>query len=244
MKVIKLGGSLLDDAQRREETLRAIASEWNRGRQVVLVHGGGKHIDAALALRGIPKRTHAGLRITDDVTLEVVVSVLAGVVNKSLVAELSAIGIGAAGISGADAGTLSATPHEPIDGVQLGHVGRVSSADGTLVRAMLTAGILPVVSSVALGPNGTLLNVNADTAACAIAQSLGATSLQFITDVAGLLDRNGNVVPKLTIKDARTYLASDVVSGGMKPKLEAALHALAAGVGSISIGGGTELVAA
>jgi acetylglutamate kinase len=244
MKVIKLGGSLLDDAGRREATLRSIAAEWARGQQIVLVHGGGKHIDAALAARGIPKKTYAGLRVTDDDTLEVVVSVLAGVVNKSLVAELTAIGVRAAGISGADASTLVAERHEPINGVDLGHVGRVASSNKTLVQAMLTCGILPVISSVAQGPNGTLLNVNADTAACAIAQSLGAGSLQFITDVAGLLDSAGNVVPKLTIKDAHAYLASDIVSGGMKPKLEAALHALAAGVGSIHIGGGTELVAA
>jgi acetylglutamate kinase len=244
MKVIKLGGSLLDDAQRREATLRSIAATWASGEEVVLVHGGGKHIDAALALRGIPKKTYAGLRVTDDETLEVVVSVLAGVVNKSLVAELTAIGVRAAGISGADAGTIFATRHEPINGVDLGHVGRVSASDKTLIQAMLTAGILPVISSVAQGPNGTLLNVNADTAACAIAQSLGAGSLEFITDVAGLLDGAGNVVPKLTIRDAQSYLASDIVSGGMKPKLEAALHALASGVGSIHIGGGTQLVAA
>ena len=244
MKVIKLGGSLLDDAQRREATLRSIAAAWASGEEVVLVHGGGKHIDAALALRGIPKKTYAGLRVTDDETLEVVVSVLAGVVNKSLVAELTAIGVRAAGISGADAGTIFATRHEPINGVDLGHVGRVAASDKTLIQAMLTAGILPVISSVAQGPNGTLLNVNADTAACAIAQSLGAASLEFITDVAGLLDGAGNVVPKLTIRDAQSYLASDIVSGGMKPKLEAALHALASGVGSIHIGGGTQLVAA
>ena len=244
MKVIKLGGSLLDDAQRREATLRSIAAAWASGEEVVLVHGGGKHIDAALALRGIPKKTYAGLRVTDDETLEVVVSVLAGVVNKSLVAELTAIGVRAAGISGADAGTIFATRHEPINGVDLGHVGRVAASDKTLIQAMLNAGILPVISSVAQGPNGTLLNVNADTAACAIAQSLGAASLEFITDVAGLLDSAGNVVPKLTIRDAQSYLASDIVSGGMKPKLEAALHALASGVGSIHIGGGTQLVAA
>jgi acetylglutamate kinase len=244
MKVIKLGGSLLDDTQRREATLRSIAAAWASGEEVVLVHGGGKHIDAALALRGIPKKTYAGLRVTDDETLEVVVSVLAGVVNKSLVAELTAIGVRAAGISGADAGTIFATRHEPINGVDLGHVGRVAASDKTLIQAMLNAGILPVISSVAQGPNGTLLNVNADTAACAIAQSLGAASLEFITDVAGLLDSAGNVVPKLTIRDAQSYLASDIVSGGMKPKLEAALHALASGVGSIHIGGGTQLVAA
>ena len=244
MKVIKLGGSLLEDNGRRAAALGEVVAAWNTGEQIVLVHGGGKHIDTRLAQLGIAKRTHAGLRITDDATLDVVVSVLAGTVNKSIVAELTALGVRAAGISGSDAGTLVAEPHPPIDGVELGHVGRVTSANRTLIRAMLTYGIMPVVSSVAQGPGGTLLNVNADTAATAIAETLGARALHFITDVAGLLDADGNVVPTLTADQAQLYLASDIVSGGMKPKLEAALRALSRGVGSISIGGGTELVAA
>ena len=247
MKVVKLGGSLLDDVMRRAAALREIAATWNAGEQLVLVHGGGKHIDAALKTLGIPKRTHAGLRITDDATLEVVVSVLAGTVNKMLVAELTAIGIRAAGISGGDASTLVAEQHPPIDGVELGHVGRVTSSNKTLLRTMATYGIMPVVSSIAQGPAGTLLNVNADAAAAAIAAALGASELRFITDVEGLLDGKGQLVPLLTVREAGAYLQSDVVSGGMRPKLEAALSALDAGVQSIQIGtgtGGTSLVAA
>ena len=245
MKVMKLGGSLLDDAARRAEILQAIAAQWNRGEQLVLVHGGGKQVDAQLARLGIAKKTHAGLSMTDDETLPVVVSILAGLVNKSLVAELAAIGVRAAGISGADASTLVAEPHPPIGGVELGHVGRVVAADRTLIGAMLAAGILPVVSSVAEGPNGTLLNVNADTAASAIAIALGAESLVFITDVAGLLDARGEVVQKIDADDAHALLDTDVVSGGMRPKLMAALHALGKGVRRIEIGqGGTHLVAA
>ena len=161
-----------------------------------------------------------------------------------LVAELTAMGVRCAGSPAADAGTLVAEVHPPIDGVDLGHVGRVIGASGTLIAAMLNAGILPVVSSVAQGPAGTLLNVNADSAAAAIATAIGASQLHFITDVAGLLDSNGTVVPSLTATDAHKLLASDIVSGGMKPKLQAALGALEAGVRTINIGGGTELVAA
>jgi acetylglutamate kinase len=244
VRVIKLGGSLLDDAQRRAAALKEIAAAWHAGEQIVLVHGGGKHIDANLAKLGIAKRTYGGLRVTDDVTLDVVVSVLAGTVNKWLVAELTALGVKAAGISGSDAATLVADRHAPIDGVDLGHVGKVVASDPTLIRVILEQRILPVVSSVAQGPDGSLLNVNADSAACAIAAGMRARSLQFITDVAGLLDANGAVVKRLTADDAHAFLASDVVSGGMKPKLEAALHALAAGVRTIHIGGGTNLVAA
>ncbi len=243
--VIKLGGSLLDDPVRRAEALRAIVARWNAGEEIVLVHGGGKHVDAALAKLGIPKRTHAGLRVTDDATLVVVVSVLAGTVNKMLVAELAAMGLDAAGISGCDGGTLVAERHPPIGGVDLGHVGQVTASRRTLLFALLTHGILPVVSSVAQGPDGGLLNVTADTAAAAIAAGLSAATLCFLTDVPGLLDGNGHVVPWLTARDAEALLASAVVTGGMKPKLQAALDALNAGVQSIAIGeGGTSLVAA
>ena len=247
MKVVKLGGSLLDDAVRRAAALREIAGTWNRGEQLVLVHGGGKHIDAALKKLGIPKRTHAGLRITDDATLEVVVSVLAGTVNKMLVSELTALGVRCAGVSGSDAATLVAEPHPPIDGVELGHVGRVTRSNKAMLRALITSGIMPVVSSVAQTPHGALLNVNADAAAAAIAAALGATELRFITDVEGLLDGEGRLVPHLTQIEADRYLESEVVSGGMRPKLQAALSALGAGVQSIHIGtetGGTSLVAA
>jgi len=245
VKVMKLGGSLLDDAARRAEILQAIAAQWNRGEQIVLVHGGGKHVDAHLAKLGIAKKTHAGLRITDDETLPVVVAILGGLVNKSLVAELAGIGVRAAGISGADASTLVAEPHPPIGGVELGHVGRVVGSNRALIRSMLTAGIMPVVSSVAEGPNGTLLNVNADTAASAIAIALGAEALVFITDVAGVMDAKGEVFPKLHASDAHALLDTDVISGGMRPKLQAALHALGSGVRRIEIGqGGTHLVAA
>jgi len=241
--VIKLGGSLLDDASRREAALRQIVARWNSGEEVVLVHGGGKHIDAMLAKLGIAKKTHAGLRITDDETLDVVVSVLGGTVNKMLVSELTKLGVRAAGISGSDA-TLIATPHPPIDGIELGHVGRVTGANCTLIKAMLQYGILPVVSSIAQSADGALLNVNADSAAAALAVALQAKSLRFITDVAGFLDASGALVPLLRANDAETFLES--VTGGMKPKLQAALHALRAGVRTIEIGenGGTHLVAA
>jgi acetylglutamate kinase len=253
--VVKLGGSLLDDATRRAAALAKIAARWNAGEQIVLVHGGGKHIDAALAAAGIPKRTHGGLRITDDATLKIVVSVLAGHVNKMLVSELAKLGIRAAGLSGCDGATLVAEQHPPIDGVELGHVGRVTHANRGLLQAVLVSGAMPVISSVAAGHDGELFNVNADTAAAAIATAVGASELRFLTDVEGLLDENGTVVPMLDAAGLEAMLASPVVSGGMKPKLQAALSALRQGVSQITIAapaidqtnsttGGTTLVAA
>lgn len=246
MKVVKLGGSLLEDAARRAQSLQSIADAVSAGERVVLVHGGGKHIDALLARLGIAKKTHAGLRITDDETLPVVVAVLAGIVNKMLVSELATLGVRAAGISGADAETLSAIRYPlSAEGVDLGNVGKVSGSNPTLIHALLAQGILPVVSSVAISDGGALLNVNADTAASAIAIALGATSLTFVTDVPGVLDGTGAVVPSLNARKVRSLIKTNVVTGGMRPKLEAALHALSAGVKSIVIGeGGTELVAA
>jgi acetylglutamate kinase len=257
LSVVKLGGSLLDDAARRATALRKIADRWNAGEEIVLVHGGGKHIDAALVRAGIPKRTHAGLRVTDDATLEVVVSVLAGHVNKMLVSELAALGVRAAGLSGCDGGTLVAEQHPPIDGVELGHVGRVTQANPGLMKAMLTQGVMPVLSSVGASTSGALFNINADTAAAAVASALRAPELRFFTDVEGLLDQDGNVVARLDAKQLEAMLESPVVSGGMKPKLQAALSALKSGVSQITIGlpptanrqpptpeGGTTLVAA
>ncbi len=256
LAVVKLGGSLLDDHARRETALQKIAERWNAGEQIVLVHGGGKHIDAALSRAGIEKKTHAGLRVTDDATLDIVVSVLGGTVNKMLVSELMKLGVRAAGMSGCDGATLVATQHPPIDGVDLGHVGHVTRANRGLIRAMLTSGVMPVVSSVAIGDDGSLFNVNADTAAAAIATALNASELRFLTDVAGLLDATGSVVPHLDTAGLEAMLESPAVSGGMKPKLQAALTALKSGVGQITIGlpptanrqpptkGGTTLVAA
>ena len=242
--VIKLGGSLLDDTARRDGALRKIVARWNAGEDIVLVHGGGKHIDAALAQAGIAKKTHAGLRITDDATLRIVVSVLGGTVNKMLVSELTKLGVRAAGISGCDGGTFVAAQHPPIDGVELGHVGKIAHASRALVASMLNYGLLPVVSSIAIGEDGQLFNVNADSAAAAMAVAVGAHELLFITDVAGLLDADGNVVPRLHAADAKSFI--ETVTGGMKPKLQAALSALTSGVREITIGeeGGTTLVAA
>jgi acetylglutamate kinase len=254
LAVVKLGGSLLDDSVLRTAALERIAARWNAGEQIVLVHGGGKHIDAALSRAGIAKKTHAGLRITDDATLDIVVSVLAGTVNKMLVAELTKLGIRAAGMSGCDGATLVAEQHPPIDGVELGHVGKVTHANRGLIRAMLTSSVMPVISSVAGGVDGALYNVNADTAAAAIAAAIGADELRFLTDVDGLLDQQGNVVRRLHAADVEEYIEN--VTGGMKPKLQAALSALKQGVAQITIGppptancqpptdGGTTLVAA
>lgn len=235
--VVKLGGSLLEDVALRASALESIAASWEDGADLVVVHGGGKRIDAALAARGIAKRTHRGLRITDAATLSTVVAVLAGDINKSLVGELHALGVAASGISGADGETLMAAIHPPLDGVDLGFVGLVSRANGTLVHAIAHTGFMPVVASLGIADDGTLLNVNADAAAAALAKALGASRLVFLTDVPGLLDADGSLVGTVTPKTAEELIESGVVTGGMQPKLRASIDALEGGVGEVVIAG-------
>lgn len=235
--VVKLGGSLLENRELRQSALEAVASAWTSGKRSIVVHGGGKRIDAMLAALDIPKKVQGGLRVTDAETLDVVVSILSGLVNKTLVAELRARGILASGISGADGDTLWAEFHEAVEGVDLGFVGRIVRCDPKLLTAVLGAGFLPLVASVALGRDGTLLNVNADAAASALAGALGARRLVFLTDVEGVKDADGNVIPRLEARAAKSLLASPAVTGGMKPKLRSALEALEAGVSEVLIAG-------
>jgi acetylglutamate kinase len=235
--VVKLGGSLLEDDALRGAALEAIASRFSAGERIAVVHGGGKRIDAMLARLGIPKRVEAGLRVTDAPTLDVVVSVLAGLVNKQLVAELRARGVVAAGLSGADGETLWAEFHPAVGGVDVGYVGRVVFSRRELIDAVFESGMLPLVASLAVAREGMLLNVNADAAAAALAAGLSASRLVFLTDVEGVLDGDGAVVNRLDDAGARRLLRSTAVSGGMKPKLGACVQALAAGVPEIVIAG-------
>lgn len=239
LTVVKLGGSLLDDSELRSSALRVIAERWQSDSRMVVVHGGGRNIDQALSRMGIPKRTVEGLRVTDAATLDVVIGVLAGLVNKTLVAELGAAGVAACGISGADGDTLWAQRHPLVDGHDLENVGLISESDPTLVLNLVGHGYLPVVASLACGPAGTLLNVNADAAASALAVALGATKLIFLTDVEGVVGSEGRVVPNLDSPAAIRLLSTPAIKGGMKPKLLACIEALAGGVDEVVIAGPT-----
>lgn len=253
--VVKLGGSLLENPETRREALESIARQWRAGARIVVVHGGGKRVDGMLARVGIAKETVEGLRVTGPDTLEVVVSVLSGLVNKSLVAELNTLGVNAAGLSGPDGATLEAEVHPPVDGTDLGFVGKVRKANSGLIEAVVASGFLPVVGSVAIGPEGKLLNVNADSAASAIAVALGAKQLLFLTDVPGLLDDKGKVIEKILTENVEQMLTYRVVHGGIVPKLRACVEAISGGVPAVRIcgqvgsqifqsKGGTTLVAA
>jgi acetylglutamate kinase len=234
--VVKLGGSLLEDPRSRGALLAAIADRAAGGEALVLAHGGGKRIDAALAERGIPKRTHEGLRVTDAATLEVVVAVLRAV-NRGLVEELEDRGAAAAGLSGLDGMAVRAERHPPVSGVDLGNVGVVSDVDVRIFEAMQSAGVLPVLAPLAAGPGGAPLNVNADAVAAGVAAALGARRLIFLTDVEGVADALGRRIEQLDPSSTLRLLKSPAISGGMRPKLTACLSAASAGVKEIVIAG-------
>jgi acetylglutamate kinase len=229
--VAKIGGSTLGA---HDTTLEDVVALQRRGLSPVVVHGGGALISEWLKLHGVPTRFERGLRVTDERTLEVVVAVLAGVVNKGLVAALSAAGGRAVGLSGADGGLLKARLVDE----KLGFVGEVAEVDTRPLLDLLDDGFVPVVATVAVewrgdAPTGQLLNINADTAAGAVAQALAARWLVFLTDVPGIRDRDGKTVSALSAARANALSEAGVIQGGMIPKVEACLGA--AGLGCRSV---------
>jgi acetylglutamate kinase len=208
---------------------------------LVIVHGGGREIDAALKAAGLQKRQIDGLRITDDATLGVVVSVLAGAVNTRLVAALIASGVAAVGLTGADGAcglSTAAPPHRAVDGrvIDLGRVGLPQAdSDTRLLETLLGAGYVPVVASIGVGHTGQLLNVNADTMAGHMAAVLRARRLVIAGTTAGVLGADGRTVPLLDAGAVTNLVNDRTVTAGMVAKLRACERALSAGVDDVVI---------
>ena len=218
--VVKLGGAALTH---QRDALEDIAWLSSLGARPVLVHGGGPEIDAWLARLNLPRRFERGLRVTDEATLEVVRMVLIGRVNGDLVRFISGHGGRAVGLSGIDGPLLRARQIAP----ELGFVGAVTDVDPGPLRALTAAGYIPVIAPLALSADGDVLNINADDAAADLAVGLGAAKLLYLTDVPGILDTHGQLLSTLTDEQVRTYIADGTIRGGMIPKTEAALRALA-----------------
>jgi acetylglutamate kinase len=238
-RVIKIGGTLLDDPERTAALCMEVVRSTAQG-PTVLVHGGGRRVSEFARRCGLSPRFAEGLRVTDDATLEIVLMVLAGWVNKSLVAALSAAGARAVGVAGGDGALAVAERLGQANGVDLGHVGRVDVVRPELLLRLLEADFLPVVAPLALSASGGWLNVNADQMAAAVARALHASALVFLTDVGGVLDAGGTVVPCLETRAARRMIESGDVRGGMRPKLEACGEALDGGVPEVLILPGTD----
>lgn len=222
--VVKIGGSALgaDDT-----SFADIASLRREGARVVVAHGGGPAITSWMAKLGVRAEFTRGLRVTDAPSLDIAVAVLAGLINKRLVAELRSAGVDAVGISGADGGLLRGAITDPA----LGFVAGALEADVRVIEALADAGCVPVVAPVAASADdpAQLLNANADSAAGTLAAALGAERLVFLTDVDGALNADGRVIRRVPLDTGESLLRSGVIKGGMIPKLEACLAAARAG---------------
>lgn len=229
-RVVKLGGTLIEDPDRLARLCRAIVRS-SHDAPTVVVHGGGRRVSEMARRCGLTPRFVDGLRVTDADMLEIVLMVLAGSVNAALVAALAAEGARAVGLTGGDGAAAVA---EPLSN-DLGHVGRVVEVRTDLLETLLAAGFLPVLAPVAASASRTWLNINADQMAAATARALRADHLIFLTDVEGVVGDDGAVVPRLEVKDARRLIEAGTVRGGMRPKLEACGEALDGGVPEVLI---------
>ena len=232
--VVKIGGAALDDKVTARNCAQAIASLMDCGHQVAVVHGGGAALTRTLKLMGKESQFVDGLRVTDAETRDVALMVLAGSVNKGLVAEMARTGHPALGISGADGFTFRARQKKSAS-VDFGYVGEICATEQRWIQVIWDAGAIPVICSMALGNDGQYYNVNADQMAAACAASCHANALIFLTDVPGVKDAAGSVIRWLDVKHIAGMVKDSVVGGGMLPKLDACQQALRQGVQRVRI---------
>ncbi len=261
--VIKYGGHAMENGELADAFARDVVLLKLLGINPVVVHGGGPQIGRMLEKLGIVSTFEDGLRVTDAASMEIVEMVLAGGINKSIVRAINAAGnqafqidgadpdrvtkVKAVGLSGIDANLISATkltrtkrdPDSNIERVvDLGYVGEPDKVDISVLQALAAQAdddFIPVVAPVGIGPDGKSFNINADTAAGAIAGALKAERVLFLTDIAGVLDKSGKLIEKLSIEEARGLIADGTAQGGMIPKLENAMQAVEKGVGAAVI---------
>ena len=244
--VLKLGGELLEQPADLQRVAAGIARLAARS-SLVVVHGGGREIDAALAAAGIPKQQVDGLRVTDAPTLDVVVAVLAGAINTRLVAALRKAGARAVGLTGADASVATVRRTAPITSaagarVDLGLVGSpINNGAPRLLTDLLARGYIPVVACIGATRDGQLLNVNADTLASHLAAALRASRLVIAGGTSGVLDEEGRTIARLTARDAAKLIKTGTANKGMVAKLEACRAAVRKGVGDVLIANGRDV---
>jgi acetylglutamate kinase len=242
--VVKYGGHAMGDAELAKAFARDITLLETSGVRPVVVHGGGPQIGNMLDKLDIRSEFKAGLRVTDKRTVEVVEMVLAGSINKEIVMAINAAGGKAVGLSGKDGNMVFAekikrTTRDPDSNIEqvidLGFVGEPKTVNRAVIDMVLGAELIPVIAPVAPGRDGETYNVNADTFAGAIAGALNATRLLFLTDVPGVLDKQGKLLKELTVSQVEDLIADGTISGGMIPKVETCVEALARGVEGVVI---------
>ncbi len=243
--VLKYGGHAMVDRDLKEAFARDLVLLEQARINPVVVHGGGPQIGKMLQDLGIESRFHAGMRITDAQTMDVVEMVLAGQVNKEIVARIGRHGGQAVGLTGRDAGLLKAVKlevepsNQTPELIDLGRVGTVKAVDATIIKTLEQSEIIPVVAPVGYGPGGVALNINADLVAQQVAIELEAERLLLMTDVDGVKNKNGDLLRKLDVADVEDLIADGTISGGMIPKVRGAVEALRGGVKKVTIMNGT-----
>ena len=242
--VVKYGGHAMGDISLGRAFARDIALLKQSGINPIVVHGGGPQIGAMLARMGIESKFEGGLRVTDQKTVEIVEMVLAGSINKEIVALINAEGEWAIGLCGKDGNMVFAEkaqkkikdPDSNIERVlDLGFVGEPVEVDRTLLDLLARSEMIPVIAPVAPGRDGHTYNINADTFAGAIAGAVQAVRLLFLTDVPGVLDKDRNLIKELSVTEARRLIVDGTISGGMIPKVETCIEAIQRGVEGVVI---------
>ena len=236
--VVKYGGHAMDDGIPTEFAQDIVLMK-QTGINPVVVHGGGPQIGAMLKKLNIPSTFIDGLRVTDAATMEIVEMVLSGSINKQIVAGINAEGGRAVGVSGKDGNLVLAkkverTKIDPVTGnrvpVDLGFVGEPEHVDAEVLKMFMNSDLIPVVAPIGVDHKGQSYNINADTVAGAVAGAIAAERLVLLTDVEGVLDKEGKVVPHLKVAQAKALMADGTISGGMIPKIETAIEAVESGV--------------
>ncbi|MCX8022597.1 MAG: acetylglutamate kinase [Syntrophorhabdaceae bacterium] len=225
--VIKYGGAAMEEEHLKKEFARDIVLLRYVGINPVVVHGGGPEIGRMLKDLEIPTRFVDGLRVTDEKTLEVVEMVLSGHINKEIVKNINDQGGNAIGLSGKDGRLLMA---KKIEGKDIGYVGEVVGVNVEIIKTIYRHGYIPVIAPLADSTDGHSYNINADTAAGSIAKALSAEKLILLTDVEGVLDRDGKLISTLKREEVYPLIEDRTISGGMIPKVECCLSALEGGV--------------
>ncbi|WP_303229335.1 acetylglutamate kinase [uncultured Dialister sp.] len=232
--VAKYGGNAMTDPQLKKSVMQDILLLQLVGVKVILVHGGGPEISAMLKKLSIESHFENGLRVTDDDTMEVVQMVLAGKVNKSLAADLSALGGRAVGLCGIDGGLIKV--HQKNE--KLGHVGEIDEINTKILDDLLDGGFIPVISSIGIDDEGNPYNINADTAAAKIAAALHAESMVVMSNINGVLrdkDDENSLISQMSLADAEELKKSGIIAGGMIPKVDCCTNAVKEGVKKVFI---------
>lgn len=232
--VAKYGGNAMTDPQLKKSVMQDILLLQLVGVKIILVHGGGPEISAMLKKLSIESHFENGLRVTDDDTMEVVQMVLAGKVNKSLAADLSALGGRAVGLCGIDGGLIKV--HQKNE--KLGHVGEINEINTKILDDLLDGGFIPVISSIGIDDDGNPYNINADTAAAKIAAALHAESMVVMSNINGVLrdkDDENSLISQMSLADAEELKKSGIIAGGMIPKVDCCTNAVKEGVKKVFI---------